>query len=125
MAFVRSQKGLSLLGWLMALAVVAFVASAVFKMLPHYLDFMSLEKAITSVETDRAADIRTVPDFYSHMSKSMQVNSIRDLELEKILVVKFENNEFRAHLKYEKREPLIQNLDLVARFDKEFRVRMP
>ena len=38
---------------------------------------------------------------------------------------KLENNEFRAHLKYEKREPLIQNLDLVARFDKEFRVRMP
>jgi len=28
-------------------------------------------------------------------------------------------------LKYEKREPLIENIDLVVRFDKEFRVRMP
>ncbi|MBX9914183.1 MAG: DUF4845 domain-containing protein, partial [Pseudomonadaceae bacterium] len=36
-----------------------------------------------------------------------------------------EENEFRAHLKYETREALIENLDLVARFDKEFRVRMP
>ncbi|MCY1286118.1 hypothetical protein D9M68_319470 [compost metagenome] len=125
MAFARSQRGLSVLGWLMALAVVAFVASAVFKMLPHYLDFMAMEKAITSVETDKAADIRTVPEFYSHVSKAMQVNGIRDLDLQKALEVKIENNEYRAHLKYEKREPLIQNLDLVARFDKEFRVRMP
>ena len=36
-----------------------------------------------------------------------------------------ENNEFQVHLKYEKREPLIENLDLVVNFDKEFRVRMP
>ncbi|CAD5109118.1 DUF4845 domain-containing protein [Zestomonas carbonaria] len=125
MAFARSQRGLSVLGWLMALAVVAFFASAVFKMLPHYLDFMAMEKAITSVESDKAADIRSVPDFYSHVGKAMQINGIRDLDLEKALAVKLENNEFRAHLKYEKRESLIQNLDLVARFDKEFRVRMP
>ncbi|MBM7060413.1 DUF4845 domain-containing protein [Pseudomonas sp. UL073] len=125
MAFARSQRGLSVLGWLMALAVVAFVASAVFKMLPHYLDYMALEKAITSVETDKAADIRTIPEFYTRVGKSMEVNGIRDLDMEKALDVKIENNEFRAHLKYERREPLIQNLDLVARFDKEFRVRMP
>ncbi|GLK61261.1 hypothetical protein GCM10017624_34240 [Azotobacter vinelandii] len=36
-----------------------------------------------------------------------------------------ENNEFRAHLKYEKREPLIESLDLVVNFDKEFRVSIP
>jgi hypothetical protein len=47
------------------------------------------------------------------------------LSLKDALKVKQENNEFRAHLKYEKREPLIQNIDLVVRFDKEFRVRMP
>ncbi|MNL88124.1 hypothetical protein D3C87_2176550 [compost metagenome] len=55
----------------------------------------------------------------------MEVNSIRDLDLREALKVKIENNEFRAHLKYEKREPLIENLDLVVRFDKEYRVRMP
>lgn len=125
MTFARSQKGLSVLGWLMALAVVAFIASAVFKMLPHYLDYMSMEKIITSVETDKAAEIKSVGEFYSHVSKGMQVNSIRDLNLQEVLKVKLENNEFRAHLKYEVREPLIQNLDLVARFDKEYRVRMP
>ncbi|WP_079202839.1 DUF4845 domain-containing protein [Pseudomonas sp. CC6-YY-74] len=125
MTFARSQKGLSILSWLMVLAVVAFFASTAFKMLPHYLDYMSMEKIITSVETDQTMDIRTIGAFYGHVSKGMEINSIRDLNLKDALKVKIENNEFRAHLKYEKREPLIENLDLVVRFDKEYRVRMP
>jgi len=125
MTFARSQQGLSILGWLMVLAVVAFFASTAFKVLPHYMDYMSMEKIITSVETDKASDVRTVGEFYSHVSKGMQVNNIRDLNLRDVLKVTQENNEFRVHLKYEKREPLIENLDLVVNFDKEFRVRMP
>jgi hypothetical protein len=125
MKFASSQKGMSVLGWMTMLALVAFLASAVFKMVPHYLDYSALQKAIVSVETDKAANIRSVPEFYSHISKSMTINSIRDLKLDEILTVVIEENEFRAHLKYEAREPLIENLDLVARFDKEFRVRMP
>ena len=123
MTFARKQKGMSVLGWLLVLAVVAFLASTAFKVIPHYLDFFSLEKIISSVETEKALEIRTIPDFYSHVSKGMQVNGIRDLDLDKALKVTLENNEFQAHLKYEKREPLIENLDLVVRFDKEFRVR--
>lgn len=125
MKSVHSQKGMSLLSWLIVLGLVAFFASAAFKVLPHYFDNMALEKLITSVETDKAANIRSINEFYGHVSKGMQVNSIRDLNLQDALKVKMENNEFRAHLKYEKREPLIENIDLVVRFDKEFRVRMP
>jgi hypothetical protein len=125
MKFARSQKGLSVLSWLMVLAVVAFFASTAFKMLPHYLDYMSMDKIITSVEDDQTMDIRSVGAFYGHVGKGMEVNSIRDLNLKEALKVKIENNEFRAHLKYERREPLIENLDLVVRFDKEYRVRMP
>ena len=125
MKSAHSQKGMSILGWLMVLAFVAFFASAAFKVLPHYFDYMSLEKMITSVETDKAADVRSVGDFYSHINKGMQVNSIRDLDMQEAIKIKVENNEFRVHMKYEKREPLIENIDLVVRFDKEFRVRMP
>lgn len=125
MKFPHSQKGLSILSWLVVLAVVAFFASTAFKVMPHYFDYMSMEKIITSIEAERAADIRSIGDFYAHVSKGMQVNNLRDLSLQEVLKVTLENNEFRAHLKYEKREPLIENLDLVVNFDKEFRVPMP
>ncbi|MFD3300611.1 DUF4845 domain-containing protein [Aquipseudomonas alcaligenes] len=123
MKLARSQKGMSMLGWLVVLALVAFLASTAFKMFPHYMDFWSLEKAIQSVETDRALDVSTVSDFYSHIDKSMQVNGIRDLSSKDIVEIKLEGGDFLVHLQYEKREPMIRNLDLVATFDKEFRIR--
>lgn len=123
MTLVRSQKGLSLLGWMMVLALVAFLASAVFKMLPHYMDYMSLKRIITSAETEASQSINSVNAFYGHISRGLEVNSIRDFDLTDSVKIKLENNEFLVHLQYEKREPLIQNLDLVAKFDKEFRVR--
>lgn len=125
MTFARSQKGMSLLGWMCTLAFLAFFASAVFKMFPHYMDNAALSKTINSIETDKAADIRTVPEVYGYLEKAMQLNSINNLDLKEAMDVQLENGEFRIHLKYERREPLIQNLDLVARFDKEYRVRMP
>ena len=125
MALIKAQKGLSMLSWLMVLAIVGFVASTAFKMMPHYMDNMALVKMITAVEKERMSDVTSPADFYAHMQKGMTVNGIRDVNIEDAMKVEVVNNEFKVHLKYEKREPMIGNLDLVARFDKEFRVRMP
>ncbi|NLY12126.1 MAG: DUF4845 domain-containing protein [Gammaproteobacteria bacterium] len=122
---IRAQQGMSFFSWLLILVLVAFFASAAFKLIPHYMDNKALENAIMAVERDKAAGtmIQSVGDFYSHISKSMQVNSIRDLKLDDIMTVTKSNNDFLVHLKYEQREPLIKNIDLVVTFDKEYRVR--
>lgn len=124
MKFARSQKGLSMLSWLVVLIVVAFIASTAFKVLPHYFDFYALQKTITGVELDKALEINSPAEFYEHVRRANQVNSI-DLDVKKALDVRLENNEFYVHLNYEKREPLIENLDLVVHFDREYRVRTP
>ncbi|MET1080824.1 MAG: DUF4845 domain-containing protein [Pseudomonas sp.] len=121
----HSQKGMSVFGWLMTLAFVAFLASALFKVVPHYLDYMSLDKLILSVEADKAAEVRSAGEFYNHIAKGLIINNMRDLDLKEALKIKLENNEYLVHLKYEKRENLIENIDLVTRFEKEYRVRMP
>lgn len=125
MAFANSQKGLSFFGWMLTLALIAFVASTAFKLVPHYLDDRSIKTIILSVETDRAAGVNTVGDFYSYVAKGMQLNNIRDVDLSKALSVTLENNRFRAHLKYEVRESVFQNIDLVVKFDHEYSVAKP
>ncbi|WP_426118680.1 DUF4845 domain-containing protein [Pseudomonas sp. DSP3-2-2] len=125
MKVAGSQKGLSFVGLLLALALLAFVANVAFKLVPHYLDHRALKSAIEAVDTNPSLNITTVSDFYGYVGKSMQVNSIRDLDLNKVLSVTVENNKFLAHLKYEKREALIQNIDLVVKFDDTFSVGKP
>ena len=107
------------------LAVLAFAASTAAKVVPHYLDYMSMKKIIEAAGTDTTAEIHTTRDFYEYVARGMQVNNIRDLDLNKALSVTTENNRFLAHLKYENREPLIQNIDLVVKFDHEFSVGKP
>ncbi|MDE1167999.1 MAG: DUF4845 domain-containing protein [Pseudomonas sp.] len=125
MNVATSQKGVSLLGGLLILVVLGFAFSAGLKLAPHYFDYWSLKKIISSVETEKAVPISTVSDFYNHVRAGMQVNNIQDVDLNKALSVTLEDNVFLAHLKYEEREPLIQNIDLVVKFDHEFSVRKP
>jgi hypothetical protein len=116
---------MSLLSVALMLAVLVFIASAAFKMVPHYFDYMSLDKIITSVEAERGGDMRTLQDFRAYVGKGGAVNRIDGLDLEMALAVRVDGDYFLVRLNYEKRESLIGNLDLVATFDKEYRLRMP
>lgn len=122
---VKSQQGMSIVGWLLTLAVIAFVASTAFKLVPHYMDYRTLCQAIESAGADTSTRVDTVGEFYGHVSRAMQVNNIQDLDLNKVLSVTEAGKAFKAHLKYEKRESLIQNLDVVVKFDREFSVVKP
>jgi len=107
------------------LCIIAFLASTAFKLIPHYLDYQAMTKVITSIESERAMNIHSVPDVYSYVGKGMQVNSINDIDLDKAMQVKTEDNRFLIHLDYEKREPLIRNIDLVVHFERDFRISIP
>ncbi|SEK81842.1 protein of unknown function [Atopomonas hussainii] len=121
----KQQRGMSVMNVLMLLAIAAFLASAAFKVIPHYLDFMAMEKMVAGIESPQGLGITTPGDVYDHMRKGMQVNSIRGVDLRKAMVVEQEGNEFHIKLNYEQRENLIKNIDLVVKFEKEFRVRAP
>ncbi|AYN95214.1 DUF4845 domain-containing protein [Pseudomonas sp. LTJR-52] len=125
MSMSHRQKGLSFIGWLLMLCIIAFLASTAFKLIPHYLDYQAMTKVITSIESEKAINIHSVPDVYSYVSKGMQVNSINDIDLDKAMQVKTEDNRFLIHLNYEKREPLIRNIDLVVHFERDFRISIP
>ena len=121
----KKQKGMSFWGIVVILALVGFFASAAFKLIPHYMDNRSLEKIVLDVDSQNAAGagIRTVDEFYRHIEKGMQVNSIYDLNPKDIMKVKVENGVFVVDMNYEQRDNLVKNIDLVVHFDKEYRVR--
>jgi len=122
---IQAQRGASLLNKLVILILVVFLASAGFKLFPHYMDNNALKKTILAIEEDQAtgAQINSIADFYSYIERSMQVNGIRDLKARESMKVSQVNNDFIVQLNYEVREPLIKNIDMVVTFDQEYRVR--
>ncbi|MDM7857164.1 DUF4845 domain-containing protein [Thiopseudomonas acetoxidans] len=125
MRFSRSQQGMSPLSGLVIIILVGFIATIAFKIIPHYIDNKALTKIITAVETDAAtaSRVNSPADFYAHISKGMQINAINDIRPQDAVKISLENNEFLVQVNYEKREPVIKNIDLVVKFEKEYRVR--
>lgn len=119
------QQGLSFLGGLLALCIIAFLASTAFKLIPHYMDYNALSKVIESIGDNHDQQIRSVSDVYSYVGKGMQVNDIRDLDLQKAMRVEVDGNRLLVHLDYEEREHLIRNIDLVVRFNRDFHINLP
>ncbi|MFF7706773.1 DUF4845 domain-containing protein [Pseudomonas sp. NPDC007930] len=116
MKAVATQKGLSLVGWLFTLALLAFAVSVGLKVVPHYMDFWSIRKTMDGAGKNPGERIGGPADFYAHMQRGLSVNGIQDLELKKVLNVEEQGEQINAHLYYEKREHLLGNIDLVLVF---------
>lgn len=125
MKFSRSQQGASMFGGLAFAALLAFAVIMAFKLVPHYLDNKAISKIIHAVERDTATGqrINSPADFYTHISKGLQVNSISDFNLREAIEITQEHTTYIVRVNYERRESVIKNIDLVMTFNDEYRVR--
>lgn len=121
---IAKQRGVSLLGWILILIVVGFVASIAFKIIPHYMDNNTLDKLILATERDMATGkrINNVGDLYSHLDKGMQINNMHGLAARKVMEIRSDGPYYLVHVNYERRETILKNIDLVLTFEKEYRV---
>ncbi len=110
----RRQQGLSIVGFVLVAAFVAMAAVVGFKMLPAYIEYFSVQKAVRGA-LDDAVDGQpaTVRRFFERRINADYIDSVRwqDLEVTK------ENNQIVGRIEWEKRLPLIANVSLVIDFE--------
>ena len=120
----HSQKGASFFGWLAVIALLVFGMVIAMKLVPIYMDHFSLRNIVTSVNEDPSLKIRSMRDLNAHISKGMQINSIRDIDAkEAIKVTASGNDAYTVVIKYEQRAPLLDTVDLLVHFDETHIIR--
>lgn len=120
----HSQKGASFFGWLAVIALLVFAMVIAMKLVPIYMDHFALRNIVTSVNEDPSLKIRSMRDLNSHISKGMQINSIRDIDAkEAIKVTASGNDAYTVVIKYEQRAPLLDTVDLLVHFDETHIIR--
>lgn len=122
MKFMQAQRGISVLGALFMLLVVSTLTGLALKLLPHYMDFYSLQNIITAKSAERAYDVRSAHDFYDYVERGMTVNSIRELGVRDIMAVNVSMGSVEVALDYEVREPLIGNIEVVLTFQRDYHI---
>ena len=120
----HSQKGASFFGWLAVIALLVFAMVIAMKLVPIYMAHFALRNIVTSVNEDPSLKIRSMRDLNSHISKGLQINSIRDIDAkEAIKVTASGNDAYTVVIKYEQRAPLLDTVDLLVHFDETHIIR--
>ena len=118
---MRTQKGLSLIGLLLVSGVLVFVALIGFKVLPAYIEYYSIKKAVTDIARGpeaRGGSASDVKKFFDRRATIDNISSItgNDLEINKV------GDGFEIIASYTVRVPLFFNvsacIDFVAEASK-------
>lgn len=118
MTMGKREHGASLLGILLVLIVAGFFVLLGLRLIPVYMDYWTVVSIAESVEEDpemREASPRSVR---SALTSRMTLNNIDRDRLDMYTVERGEDGGLVIEIDYERREPLIANIDLVVHFAK-------
>ncbi|KEQ17966.1 DUF4845 domain-containing protein [Endozoicomonas numazuensis] len=110
------QKGLSTLGWLVAILVGGFMIMLTFKVAPIYLDDYAISKVLTSMDTKTGVKEAGVPQVREWLNKGLMTNRIK-LAKGESKVLRDEGKSVAVEIDYERRVHLMYNIDLVLTFE--------
>ena len=108
---MKNQRGITLIGLIVACIVIIFFAIGGLKIAPAYIEYFKVKKAITAIAQTQGtvADIRTAFERRADID-DIDVIRPKDLEITK------EGNEVVVSAAYSKRIPLFANVNVVIDF---------
>lgn len=112
----QSQRGFSKLGLLMLLVLLVSGLTFGLKILPVYLDHNFVKGQAEELIADGRAATLTQNEIREEVANGLRVNNVRDFNLNSISLVR-ENAKPVLVIEYERRIPLVANIDVIISFD--------
>ena len=118
---IRKQKGLTLIGFVIVLSMVIFVAFIGMKIGPIYMEYYSVVSAMNGVASERGSANLSPFDIRVKVLNRLYVSySAENVKEQHIKLTR--SNGVHLRVAYEVRKPVIGNLDVVAKFDRTVRL---
>jgi len=116
MAMKRKQGGLSLIGFLMLLAVLGFAAYIGMKLFPMYQEYYAVKSALKGLSNEPGVADMNPARIQDLFFRRLYINYSENVKPQN---VKFERADggWVMNVSYEVRRPLVYNLDVVGNFD--------
>ncbi|MBN8262031.1 MAG: DUF4845 domain-containing protein [Xanthomonadales bacterium] len=114
----RLQSGMTMLGFLITLSVVILLAYCAMKIVPMYIEYYSVKKALASIANE--ADLANAPKdkIRASFARHMQIDYVSVIKPE-MLKIETTDAGYNLLVDYERREALLANLDVVGKFHAE------
>jgi len=115
MRSLKNQQGVTGLGWLIILGLIAFFVSLGLKIYPIYWENYNIKSALSSLEKTEGISRMSRAKIRSLLEAKLDINYIRSLTRKNIKVNK-RNGAVIVTIDYTVKKPLVGQLSLLAEF---------
>lgn len=110
-----TQRGITLIGFVIVLAIAGFFFFIGAKLFPLYSEFYAVKSAMNVVRMTPGAAAMPPENVWNILDKNFAVGYVSSVKRQDMSLVR-KNGSF-LRITYEVRRPLAYNLDIVAKFD--------
>ena len=112
----RNERGMTLLGFVIVLAVVGFFAYIAMRLFPMYQEYYSVRSAMKGLAAEPGIGTQEPARIQDLFSRRLYINYSENVKKEHVKLRRVDNG-WEMHVQYEVRRPLVGNLDVVGKFD--------
>ncbi len=112
----RTQSGITLLGFVIVLAVVGLFAYVGMKLFPMYSEFYSVKSALKGLANEPGIGNTDPAKIQDLFFRRLYISYSENVEKENVKIKRVDNG-WQMDVSYEVRKPLIANLDVVGKFN--------
>jgi hypothetical protein len=120
---IRKQSGLTLIGFLITLAVGLFFVYGAMRVVPMYLEYYSLVTALEKLENDPSARNMAPRQIKQSIADSLWVSYSDDNIKPSHIRISKKSQGINVRVAYEVRKPFLGNLSLIGTFDRSVILR--
>ena len=118
---LQKQRGMTAIGWIIVLGLIAFFTLITLRLVPLYLEYSKVSSVLESLKSEPGITRQSKAEVQRLIGRRFDVNDVRDLD-PKIAEVESRSGRLTVTMDYERRTNMIGNVDLVVRFNKSIEV---
>ena len=116
----KYQGGLTMITWVLLIGMVGFIGLFAFKLIPIYMDYSTINSALTTVAKDMTPQ-ETPAQIKSAIDNIFDVNSVNSVKVDDIVIKPDPDTKaMTLGLDYDARTNFVANIDLVVHFEKTY-----
>jgi Tfp pilus assembly major pilin PilA len=117
------QSGITLIGFMLFLAIAGFFAFMAMKLVPAYIEYMGVSKAMNQIVTS-GVEGKTLDDIRRDLMFKMGFQYVDDSTIKpKDITISRANNAAVLNVNYNKQVPFLYNIDFLLHFTKSVQLQ--
>lgn len=114
----RSQHGMTVVGFFLAIIAICFVALIGIKVTPVYLEYFRVVRMMKSVQGDMGLAAKGEQEIRQTLSRRMEIDMFTGVSMKDVKIARTAEG-YEVTIAWENRFRLLGNLDGIAAFDKK------